>query len=388
MVVVVVVIVVVVVLVVIAVVVVIVVVVIVVVVVVIVVVVVVVIVVVVVVVIVVCSSSSSSKSSKSSHECEIFSSREHERAESHHNYKNCKKNPGHENFISAQDFEDNYLPRLQSDIQREKLRSRIDLTVRLRVGCTSSERPDDDDMAKFRGTDKSRLGTGFVYAVKAKYNKPCFCPNCNGQVARKQWSCTIWTANHVVYNTEEAKETKIDFFYNDNSCRRDGRMKSVSGMAVVKSEPDKDFCWMSSVTCDEDLGERIGELDWQCGELNRQDITELGLPLSGDNSCDLILIVSHPHGQPKKVTVGEVRCRDGVKGRLEYNTPTCPGSSGAPVFGYDRSQFFIWSPVHTGSFGKTSTENTHKLNEFQRVFKKMKGHKTEQEQINYCFVSF
>ncbi|GFR84412.1 hypothetical protein ElyMa_000671000 [Elysia marginata] len=121
------------------------------------------------------------------HECAIFSSREHEAAESFWGYKNCEKNPGHKNFISFQDFKDNYLPRLQSDKHREKFRSRIDQTVRLRVNCTSQARPDDNDMAEYRGTSIMRVGTGYVWDVeKPKYDKPCDCPKCGGNVARKQ----------------------------------------------------------------------------------------------------------------------------------------------------------------------------------------------------------
>ncbi|GFS24263.1 hypothetical protein ElyMa_001659200 [Elysia marginata] len=121
------------------------------------------------------------------HECAIFTSREHEAAESCWGYKNCEKNPGHKNFISVQDFKDNYLPRLQSDEQRELLRSWIDKTVRLRVDCTSQARPDDDDMAEYRGTSKMRVGTGCVwYVEEPKYDEPCDCPKCGGNVARKQ----------------------------------------------------------------------------------------------------------------------------------------------------------------------------------------------------------
>ncbi|GFS10928.1 hypothetical protein ElyMa_003073300, partial [Elysia marginata] len=239
------------------------------------------------------------------HECAIFTSREHEAAESWLGYKNCEKNPGHENFISVQDFKDNYLPRLQSDKQREKFRSRIDKTVRLRVNCTSQARPDDYDMAEYRGTRKMRVGTGYVCHVEEpKYDEPCVCPKCGGKVARKQWRFVVWTAKHVVYNTEEAKKTKIDFFYNDDSCKSDGRMKSVWGVDVEWSEPDRDWCGMLCLTCDEDLGKRIENFHWSVldAKLDHQDLSQLGLLPSGDEDCFPVVIVSHPHGQPKKIT--------------------------------------------------------------------------------------
>ncbi|GFR89557.1 hypothetical protein ElyMa_002545400 [Elysia marginata] len=321
------------------------------------------------------------------HECAIFTSREHEGAESQNSNINCKKNPGHENFISAQIFIDNYLPRFQSDEQREKFRSKIDRTVRLRVNCTSRARPDDDDMAEDRGTRKMRVGTGSVRRVEEpEYNKPCVCPECLGNLARKQWRFRVKTAKHVVYNTEEAKKTKIDFFYDDDSCKRDGRMKSAWGVEVTKSGTDRDRCWMWCITCDEDLGERIEKFDrryWINDELNRQDLSELGLLRSGYEDCRPVLIVSHPHGQPKKITVGEVTHRDEESHRLDYNTPTCPGSSGAAVFGV--RLWWLFPPVHSGSFDKTPTENNQKLNVFQRLSRKLRGHKAEQEQINFGY---
>ncbi|GFS13961.1 hypothetical protein ElyMa_006734000 [Elysia marginata] len=322
------------------------------------------------------------------HECAIFSSREHEAAESCHSYENCLKNPGHENFISAQDFKDNYLPRLPSDEQRERFRSWIDRTVRLRVNCTSQDRPDGYPMAEDRGTRKMRVGTGCLWRVeKPQYSESCVCPKCDGNVARKQWIFRVETAQHVVYNTEEAKKTKIDFFYDDDSYKSDGRMKSAWGVEVDMSLFDKDWCDMLCVTCDEDLGERIekfGSRYWLNDELTYQVLSPLGLLSSGDKDCHPVLIVSHPHGQPKKITVGVETHRDRENHRLDYNTPTCPGSSGAQVFGYnDRmgTERLWWSllPVHSG------TENKHKLNVFQRWSRKLRGHKTEQDQINFGY---
>ncbi|GFS16105.1 hypothetical protein ElyMa_004949500 [Elysia marginata] len=316
------------------------------------------------------------------HECAVFSSREHEAAESCHSYENCEKNPGHENFISAQDFIDNYLPRLQSDEWREMFRSWINQTVRLRVNCTSQDRPDGYPMAEDRGTRKIHVGTGYVWHVEEpKYSEPCVCPKCDGNVARKQWRFGVMTAQHVVYNSEEAKKTQIDFFYDDDSCKSDGRMKSAWGVEVTESSPDRDWCSMECVTCDEDLVEKIEKI-CRCywlydDELDPKDLSELGLLPSVHEYCDPVLIVSHPHGQPKKITVGVLRHGSRVNPRQDYNTPTCPGSSGALVFGFYRLLGLL--PVHSG------TENKHRLNVFQRWSRKLRGHKTEQEQINYGY---
>ncbi|GFR76033.1 hypothetical protein ElyMa_000470800 [Elysia marginata] len=164
-------------------------------------------------------------------------------------------------------------------------------------------------------------------------------------------------------------------------------MKSVCALKVDRSIYDRDRCEMLCVTCDEDLGDKIqSAYHYRFDKLNHQDLSDLGLLPSFDKDCRPVLIVSHPHGKAKKITAGEVkyRFRDGGYLRLEYNTPTCPGSSGAPVFGYYRD---VWSlsPVHSGTFGKTSTKNNNHPNPFKRLLNKLTGHKTTQEQINYGF---
>ncbi|GFS26767.1 hypothetical protein ElyMa_005225800 [Elysia marginata] len=293
--------------------------------------------------------------------------------------------------MSPQEFKDSYMSRVKFDYQREALQSFLDLTVRLTVRCTSQDRPDDDDMAGDRGTDKVRVGTGCIWYVRGpNYNRPCFCRNCNGKKTRKQWRFQIATAKHVVYNTEEAKQTKIDLFYDDDSCRKDGRMKSLWGLSV-KMElryPDRDVCNVLCVTCDEDLGERIKSA-WFCrsNNVNRHNSPGLGLQPSCDKDSHLVLIASHPHGQPKKITMGYRRYTY-RNPRVEYNTPTCPGSSGAPVFGFYTDGYFWWfAPVHSGSLGTgtTFTKRNHKLNFFKKLFYKHVGQKTAHEQLNFGF---
>ena len=48
-------------------------------------------------------------------------------------WETCKKNPGHAQFVSAQDFKDNQLASSVNDVTREGLEAFIDLTVRVRL---------------------------------------------------------------------------------------------------------------------------------------------------------------------------------------------------------------------------------------------------------------
>ena len=191
------------------------------------------------------------------HECEVLGRRP-EAAESVSCWDRCKKNPGHEEFISVQNFTEKHLPTLLSVKQREMLKMAVVRTVRLRVQWTSLERPGEDDLAEYRGTDRLRLGTGFIRHVsEAKLDKSCPCLECDGKILRKYWTFTVQTARHVVYNTEEAKTTRVDLFYDDKDSRQDGRMKSVWAVEVKWISPGMDICVMLCVTHDETVAQKV-----------------------------------------------------------------------------------------------------------------------------------
>ncbi|GFS14733.1 hypothetical protein ElyMa_003169900, partial [Elysia marginata] len=348
------------------------------------------------------------------HEVEIFSGKEHEAAESAHNWQCCEKNPGHEKFVSVQDFLNLCLPRLQSEEKRMVLESFIHLTVRLRMHCTSFDRPDDDEVAEYRGTPMLRSGTGCIRNVEEldpEYRQPCFCDKCNGDVPGRQWEFYVQTARHVVFNEEEAKRTKVDLFYDDERSLQDGRMKSVWGIGVSTKEESLDLRDIYCFTCDEDVGEflELADLWWSDDDddVEPHDLSDLGLLPPSAADSDLALVVSHPHGQPKKITLGELRYLDEKKSLAEYNTPTCPGSSGAKVFAYDFERnpgglcCTTWvSSVHSGSYGTTSIAQKHPPNLLKRFVnnfrgcrpknkieqvKKLRRSKSTLEQLNYGF---
>ncbi|KAK3743947.1 hypothetical protein RRG08_049865 [Elysia crispata] len=267
----------------------------------------------------------------------------------------------------------------------------IDRTVRLRLYWTSPDRPDDDEFSNHRGTKIPRMGTGFIsHVYKPVSDKLCPCDKCNGEITQKFWRFRVWTAAHVVYNTEEAKSTRVDLFYDDDSCKSDGRMRTLTGLEVVRISHDADICYMECVTHDEALGERIKSLMPSLPSVFTKRL-DLDLPFPEilppcDEGRRPILIVSHPHGQPKKITWGQWRV--GGFCRVEYNAPTCPGSAGATVFRFYRDtrnrRFVLLSPlVHSGSFSSTSTQHQDQLNILTRFLQNLRGRKSKQEQHNY-----
>ncbi|RUS88786.1 hypothetical protein EGW08_003416 [Elysia chlorotica] len=270
----------------------------------------------------------------------------------------------HKQFFSVQDFRDNHLTRFHTDKEREEMLARIDLTVKLRVNWTSLNRPDDDGFSALRGAELCRTGTGFIrYIGDPVSNKPCPCSECDGKTKRKFWSLNVRTVHHVVFDKEEANKTKIDLFYDDESSTSDGRMKTLTALEHGWATPNKDFCDLFCVTHDETVGERL-ESARKCLKLGEQNV--LGLFPLGKKNPDTVMIVSHPHGQPKTVTIGERRESE-ERANIEYDTPTCPGSSGAPVFLFDKDMknfpHLPWySPAHSGSYTMTTPEGTVQLN--------------------------
>lgn len=316
-------------------------------------------------------------------ECEIFTSQKPEADESEHKWRTCTKNPGHKRFISIPDFKDKYLQRIGNVRGREDLRSLIDLTVRLRVRYTSEDRPQNVPFSDYRGTNQLRVGTGFIWLVGDPEYKPCPCKRCGGKERKIHYKFNVLTAQHVVFNTEEAKNTDVDLFYDDTASQQDGRMKCVRALEVVDTFPDNDLCYIRCVTCDEQLGKRIKS---DCKSfisgywLPSDNLRDLSFLQSSRRNNDLVLVVSHPHAQPKQVSVGDLRYR-GQNLLRQYTAPTCPGSSGAPVFVFhkmDVGSFYIGNltAVHNGGYVRTPSLPI-------RLFNKIAGHEETKAQLNY-----
>ena len=262
--------------------------------------------------------------------------------------------------MSVNDFVDS-LSCSEGDLFREWVRATADRTVRLRVGYTSQDRPDGDPLCGDRGKSIPRVGTGLICDVYSKINEPCPCVYCDRQEVRKFWRFHVKTAQHVVYDTEEAKRTRVDLFYDDETSHQEGKVVSVWALRVDWSDTKNDRCYMKCVTHDERIGEIIESLVRRWDSL-AEDIRSRPIyskksslldrlreavatrsrsrpiyfkksSLSGEGQL-YTLIISHPHGQAKKITLGKLRptVKGGKPLYREYETATCPGSSGAPVF--------------------------------------------------------
>ena len=233
------------------------------------------------------------------------------------------KNPRHEQFMSVSDFIDSLScsdSEGDLDLVRECFRVAADLTVKLSVCYTSQDRPDGYPFCQYRGSSLPHSGTGLIRRVDSEINKPCPCDKCNGQEVRKFWRFEVVTAQHVVYDTEEAKKTRLDLFYDDETSHQEGKVVSVPALRVDWSNTEYDQCRMECVTHDEKIGEMVESLYRRWDSLdkaiksrstpfcfNTSSLSDRPREMSTRERQFYSLIISHPHGQAKKITLGKRR---------------------------------------------------------------------------------
>ncbi|GFO14415.1 hypothetical protein PoB_004092000 [Plakobranchus ocellatus] len=323
--------------------------------------------------------SSKKREDQGNHECEVWicgetfdHRQELNGEEGSREWEKCEKNPGHKGFISAPDFSLLHLPeeyRTQEIL--DLVQAQADLTVRLRVGYTSANRPDGYPFSGFRGRYIPHTGTGVVTVVcheqpgnfsdsseddyysdeeekeddrdeetkrrdfeayERASRQPLFtgancpCHDCedtryfaslnqtkpeeneaegaigkhdknhsvesfdddqnkkvmttkklsqnvnlkddsstskhpeleaciSGSQEKPCWLVIIETALHVVYDTDEAKHTVVDVFYDRNE--RTERPQSLYGFSVERTSIENDHCTFKCCTHNEDLVRKL-----------------------------------------------------------------------------------------------------------------------------------
>ncbi|XP_059146774.1 uncharacterized protein LOC131934709 [Physella acuta] len=284
-------------------------------------------------------------------------------ADLHKHVTGCKKNPGHKGFIPLKYFNASCLPSRyhDDDLMSETIKTLAALTVQVKTKFTSLERPEfypgtqvPYPCYKDRGSHVMRLGTGRVYEV-SKYTESdrkgtCRCAKCQvSATPSKVWGMVrVVTAKHVVFDDSEARQTRCVLGFDDNKSpvvSLDGW--EVSGVADI----EKDLCWLRYVTCDLELLDELGKMWQRFDDLCREVRNKYERFADVDK---LTVIVSHPHGCPKQVSVGQWTHKhergNGITyARYWYTTCTCPGSSGAAVYRPGYNPCMLYDHPHSGS---------------------------------------
>lgn len=300
----------------------------------------------------------------------------------HQHLIDCSKNPDHRKFIPSRLLNLSHFPAgCKNDDLLAFTRALADLTVRVFVNSISPERPETFPgnskpypLGSYRGRKMSIVGTGrvsslFRHSQEDNLYSSCPCKECQSSTERKtQFALVVIdTAAHVVSDQIEGKNTTCHLFF-DQGSQPDNcpGVVALVGAVNVCSNIDEDWCKLTFVTHDTDLIIRLEKMVnlwnvlWESIDnkynkhassiLERQGMAPIALPLLY-SWHKLTIIVSHPHGCSKQVSIGYCVKRDAIDNRYlyTYSTATCPGSSGAPVFVFGVSPWWLSTNyVHSG----------------------------------------
>uniref|UniRef100_A0A2C9LGL0 Uncharacterized protein n=1 Tax=Biomphalaria glabrata TaxID=6526 RepID=A0A2C9LGL0_BIOGL len=263
----------------------------------------------------------------------------------------CPKENKHDQFIGLGDLgtkrENEYMRKKDEDVDRIII-SVYHLTVQLVVKkcCSSRKKVWPDTQVPYplasseTPTATMRTGTGRVWRVTKYTNgvdecggehrehKTCPCAQCEKSGTPKSvWAkISVSTSKALVYDGFEAEDVQCRLFYDNLNPA-----ELLEGFRVENDNIATDFCSLTCYTCNIALIEKLKEHLEEFNETNNK-IQSLQTTLTRLNG--FVFIVSHPHGEEKKISFGKIVHKNeivGVGTRLVYTAPTCPGSSGAPV---------------------------------------------------------
>ncbi|XP_013093763.2 uncharacterized protein LOC106077583 [Biomphalaria glabrata] len=275
------------------------------------------------------------------------------------NEKSCQKNPGHASFHLVNEFTMNHLPeKYKNENFHECILQLAKLVIKLSVGKVSPERPKEWPVTQqpypYYGCQrKLRMGTARVEQVIQHLDgkRVCECQKCKTSACpKKLWGeIEVYTAAHVIFDQTEADDTTWTLF--------DDAIKLSAGLVIDTCDVRKDLCKMKFITCDTGLVNQLADI--MAEYIRLWDIVYSTWKSTWDED-KVAVIVSHPHGGFKKISVGqwrELEERDDLKGkRFSYTTSTCPGSSGAYVFipGYNTGSWYTGFDqlIHSGTDGQ------------------------------------
>ncbi|KAK6980003.1 hypothetical protein BgiMline_021002 [Biomphalaria glabrata] len=285
--------------------------------------------------------------------------------------KTCTKNPGHEKFIPVNNFRIEHLPEEHRDLELFKyIKSVSVLTVRVDVQNTSPRRPDVWPGTRSvypcysmagresvrRGSGRISLVTKYAYGYDQEGGRhwlgraSCACHVCqlSSSPRNSWWEIEVLTATHVVFDEVEASQASCRLFYDSP----DSPVTTLDVVGVGFVNVERDWCRLVCTTCDNDLGEVLFRLKKCCNVLWKTVHERYRVSRDVDK---LMFMVSHPHGGPKQVSLGQWQDRYLVDSdihnynKFTYTTSTCPGSSGATVYCLGYTGWWLYQLVHSGT---------------------------------------
>uniref|UniRef100_A0A2C9LMH4 Protein kinase domain-containing protein n=1 Tax=Biomphalaria glabrata TaxID=6526 RepID=A0A2C9LMH4_BIOGL len=299
-------------------------------------------------------------------------------------FRHCNKNEDHGKFIPVKEVSLQHLPENYREKNLSELITTIaDLTVKLSVAMVSPNRPEvypntDREYPFYgkAGNRISRVSSGEIFALSHYVNgqmierniclyslkidfsdtshEACSCAQClnSGTPSQEWYEIFVSTTTCTVFDEIEASQTTCTLFYDDEYS---SSWIYLFKPLLHKADVEKDFCAIKFVTCDIKLGEKLQKI------CKRKNVLFSNILKQYENSEDrLCFIVSHPHGCPKYVSIGQWVENNKVSDynehleltRLKYTTATCPGSAGATVYCVGHKH----THVHSGRDGELELE--------------------------------
>ncbi|BFZ24059.1 hypothetical protein BsWGS_27098 [Bradybaena similaris] len=277
-------------------------------------------------------------------------------------YDTCQNNPGHQNFFPVDKFSLDHLPFCRSKDEIMKLIKVLsDLTVRVSVRYVSEKRPETvpgTDIPypwyRHRGGNQLRVGSGRITDVDFPDDEVCECEECKNSdapIEREFALIYIRTSSHLVYDKLEGEHTTCHLCYDSgetpDACKD---VMKLTNADTVMSGTFADSCTLVYCTHDLALAYKLKEflrlykdLKSQCYRSNKLEIDKQNDRKNFSPNPPLVIVVSHPHGRAKHVSISYPGCHDNTdteENQSPYQSITCPGSSGAPVLTLGRQLLY------------------------------------------------
>ncbi|KAH9490673.1 hypothetical protein Btru_032723 [Bulinus truncatus] len=167
-----------------------------------------------------------------------------------------------------------------------------------------------------------------VIQYKEKDMKKCACAACSLSECPKDkwWNVRVHTCSSRNHNPGNVKLT---LFYD----HVDSHVTTLQNGSTLFENRKRDISWIDFPTCDQQLATLLGKMVDSFNALSGE-LTMKYRDREGGNN--LVIIVSHPFGLPKFVSIGrlieESHGQEKNPKRYKYTNPTFPGTDGAHVF--------------------------------------------------------
>lgn len=276
----------------------------------------------------------------------------------------CKQNPGHKNCFPLAEFSMDHLPSFyRSDDVMKFIKLVANLTVRVSVNYVSENRPETVPGTDIpypwygnRGSNQIRVGNGWIVAAGLSMDV-CRCPECKN--SRKPYSkhayINIKTTAHLVYDQLEAEHTTCHLFFDSVETSETCYMYIAFTLANVKSlygdtvnetstleYHSHDFRYLTFDKLALDLNQMVYNYNNFLYLLIKNGDVDFKKYVNdnGKQEAPLQIMISHPHGSCKHITLGYRGSADDAdteRSLSPYSFVACPGSIGAPVimFGWE-----------------------------------------------------